>query len=81
MAQMVKTLPLAGDSGLIPGLGRSPGERNGKPLQHSCLDSPWGPCSPWGGKESETTELLTLSLFFIFLTYSIMFLNKITVDL
>ena len=26
------------DVGLIPGLGRSPGEGNGYPLQHSCLD-------------------------------------------
>ena len=29
----------AGDPGLIPGLGRSPGERNGYPLQYSCLES------------------------------------------
>ena len=27
----------AGDMGLIPGLGRSPGEGNGNPLQYSCL--------------------------------------------
>ena len=26
-----------GDLGLIPGLGRSPGEGNGNPLQYSCL--------------------------------------------
>ena len=26
--------------GLIPGLGRSPGEGNGYPLQYSCLESP-----------------------------------------
>ena len=26
------------DVGLIPGSGRSPGGRNGKPLQHSCLE-------------------------------------------
>ena len=26
-----------GDLGLIPGLGRSPEERNGNPLQYSCL--------------------------------------------
>ena len=26
-----------GDTGSIPGLGRSPGERNGYPLQYSCL--------------------------------------------
>ena len=30
----------AGDLGLIPGLGRSPGEGNGKPLQYSCLENP-----------------------------------------
>ena len=30
----------AGDPGLIPGLGRSPGEGNGSPLQHSCLENP-----------------------------------------
>ena len=34
----------AGDSGSIRGLGRSPGEGNGYPLQYSCLTgySPWG---------------------------------------
>ena len=30
----------AGDPGLSPGLGRSPGEGNGNPLQYSCLDNP-----------------------------------------
>jgi len=29
-----------GDLGSIPGLGRSPGEGNGNPLQHSCLENP-----------------------------------------
>ena len=29
-----------GDPGLIPGSGRSPGEENGKPLQHSWLENP-----------------------------------------
>ena len=32
----------AGDLGSIPGLGRSPGEGNGKPLQYSCLENPMG---------------------------------------
>ena len=29
----------AGDSGSIPGLGRSPGEGNGNPLQYPCLEN------------------------------------------
>ena len=29
----------AGDQGLIPGLGRFPGEGNGNPLQYSCLEN------------------------------------------
>ena len=42
MAQMVKNLPsnLPRDLGLIPELGRSPGEGNGYPLQYSCLENP-----------------------------------------
>ena len=30
----------AGDLGSIPGLGRSPGEGNGNPVQYSCLENP-----------------------------------------
>ena len=28
-----------GDLASVPGTGRSPGERNGNPLQYSCLDN------------------------------------------
>jgi len=50
-----------GDLGLIPGLGRSPGEGHGNPLQYSCLENPDGwrsliSDSPWDGKESDMTE-------------------------
>ena len=38
VAQMVKNLKW-GDPVSIPGLGRSPGEGNGNPLQHSCLEN------------------------------------------
>ena len=31
----------AGNPGLIPGSGRSPGKGNGNPLQYSCLENPW----------------------------------------
>ena len=38
---MVKNLPAnAGDVGLVPGLVRFPGGRNGNPLQYSCLENP-----------------------------------------
>ena len=38
---VVKNPPAnAGDTGSIPGSGRSPGEGNGNPLQYSCLENP-----------------------------------------
>ena len=38
---VVKNLPAnAGDAGSILGLGRSPGEGSGTPLQYSCLENP-----------------------------------------
>ena len=38
---MVKNPPVnAGDAGLIPGSGRSPGEGHGYPLLYSCLENP-----------------------------------------
>ena len=41
MVQMVKNSPAnAGDKGLIPRLGRSPGEWNANPLPYSCLENP-----------------------------------------
>ena len=41
MAQTVKASSYsAGDLGLIPGLGRPPGEENGSPLQYCCLENP-----------------------------------------
>ena len=58
---VVKNLPAnAGDAGSIPGLGRSPGGGNGKPLQNSCLENPMDKslvgCNPWGHKQSDTTK-------------------------
>ena len=61
---MVVSVCNAGDPGLIPGLGRSPGEGNSNQLQNSCLENPtdggawWATYSPWGGKESDMTERL-----------------------
>ena len=51
--------------GLIPGLGRSPGEGNGNPLQYSCLENSmdrgaWQ-ATVHGIAKSDMTEGLTLS--------------------
>jgi len=40
VAQTVVSAYNAGDPGLIPGSGRSPGEGNGNPLQYTCLENP-----------------------------------------
>ena len=74
VALVVKNLPAnAGDVrevGLIPGLGRSPGEDNGNPLQYPCLENPSHGQrslvghSLWGHKELDMTEQLTLSHFY-----------------
>ena len=64
MAQTVKCLPTdAGDLGSIPGLGRSPGEGNGNPLQYSCLENPMDGGAWWAtvhgvSKSQDTTERL-----------------------
>ena len=68
----------AGDPGSVPGLGRSPGEGNGNPLQYSCLGNPmdggaWW--AIWGCTEMDTTEQLTFSHFTFLLigTYATLF--------
>ena len=51
-----------GDLGSTVGLGRSPGEWHGNPLQYSCLETPTdrgARRSPWGLPESDTTERLS----------------------
>ena len=45
-----------GDLGSIPGVGRCPGERKGYPLQVFWPGEFCGLYSPWGCKESDTTE-------------------------
>ena len=47
------------NAGLVPGLGRSPGEGHSNPLQYSCVENLMGSSlvgySPWGCKESDTS--------------------------
>ena len=55
----------AEDPGLIPGLGRTPGEENGNPIQYYCRENPmdrgaWRATVHGGLKESDMTERLTL---------------------
>ena len=56
----------AGDPGSIPGLGRSPGEGNGYPLQYSCLENSTDRGAWWptvhGLADLDTTEQLSLRL-------------------
>ena len=53
----------AGDLGSIPGLGRSPGEGKGYPLQYSGLENSMDLYRPWGSKELDMTRQLSLSLY------------------
>ena len=47
VAQRVKNVCNAGDSSLIPGTERSPGEGNGNPLHYSCLENPMDSGAWW----------------------------------
>ena len=51
VALVIKNPPASagdiGDTGSIPGSGRSPGEGNGKPLQYSCLENPMDGGARW----------------------------------
>ena len=53
----------AGDLGSIPGLGRSPGEGNGNPLQHSCLENPTDGGAWWATVHEVTKSRTRLSDF------------------
>ena len=60
----------AEDPGSIPGSRRSPGERNGNPLQYPCLENPHGPrslmgYSPWGCKAQQDRAINTFTFRFI----------------
>ena len=52
-----------GDLGSIPGLGRSPGEGNGNPLQYSCLENPMDRGAWWATVHGVTKSQTRLSDF------------------
>ena len=51
----------AGDLGSIPGLGRTPGEGNGNPLQYSCLENPMDSGAWWAIVHGVTKSRTRLS--------------------
>ena len=69
----------AGDSGSIPGLGRSPGVGNGNPLWYSCLENPrdrgawWA--SPWSHSESHNMCTSTTMFHILMLGHNQMLLQ------
>ena len=62
----------AGDMGLIPGLGRSPGERNGNPLQYSRLENSMDRGAWWATVHGVAKSRTRLSDFTHSLTHSVM---------
>ena len=73
----------AGDKGSVPGSGRSPGERSGNALQHSCLENPLNRGAWWAtvhgvAKDLDTTWWLnnnnsktSMSLFCLSLLFNL----------
>ena len=51
----------AGDQGSIPGLGRSPGEGDGTPLQYSCLENPMDGGAWWAAAHGVAKSRTRLS--------------------
>ena len=89
VAQVVKNSPdNAGDkrdTGLIPGLGRSPGAANSNPLQYSCLENPkdrraWrvtvhGVTKSWTQLKQLRSSIMPLITFNIFLQSNVLEIN------
>ena len=74
-----------GDLGSIPGLGRSPGEGNGNPLQDYCLENPMDRGAWWAAvhgvaksrtrlSEPDTPLYLLLYFFFGYIVYDCLFI-------
>ena len=57
-----------GNPGSIPGLGRSPGEGNGNPLQYSCLEKPMD-IGAWEATVHGVTKIRTRLSDFTFTTH------------
>ena len=59
---------IEGDPGSIPGLGRSPGEGNGNPLQYSCLENSMDRGAWWAtvqGVAKSQTQVSNFHFYFV----------------
>ena len=65
-----------GDLGSIPGLGRSPGEGNGNPLQYSCLENPTDGGAWWATVHGVAKSRTRLSN----LTYAELGIQRVTYE-
>ena len=73
----------AGDVGSIPGLGRSPGEGNGNPLQYSCLGNPMDRGGLWaavrGLQESDTPQRLNYHhQLYLVVSYDLLYFSGVS---
>ena len=62
--------------GLIPGLGRSPGEKNGHPLQHSCPENPMERGAQWATTAWPNPRARDFTLKFQNAEYTLKLFNK-----
>ena len=81
---MVKNLPASAKGvGLMPGLGRFPGEGNGNPIQYSCLEIPWteesGGLQSTGSqrvRQTDHTCAYISSMYFVFIDATVFYPQK-----
>ena len=59
----------------IPGLGRSPGGRNGNPLQYSCLENEPGGLQSMESQESDVTERLRMQAALHYICVHVFFIH------
>ena len=79
---MVKNPPAsAGDAGLIPESGKSPGDGNGNPLQYSCLENPVDRGTWWTTVHGVAKSWTPLSEFTLTFTYAFLLGRKVMTNL
>ena len=68
----------AGDTGSVPGLGRSLGGGNGNPLQYSCLENPMDRGAWWATVHGVAKELdVTARMHYVLYSKALVFIHPI----